>query len=129
MSRFTREIGVIGAWGTRTNPLPRFLGPGTANRAALVTAVTGRIKKALEEGGKSNARFDRCKIEIVSNPIRVSFPPLFRPRSTCVPASFFSTPPPFLFLSPTNLPKRLKQRLLKIIKSVSRRHCLEKNRA
>lgn len=23
MSRFTREIGVIGAWGTRTNPLPR----------------------------------------------------------------------------------------------------------
>lgn len=97
MSRFTREIGVIGAWGTRTNPLPRFLGPGTANRAALVTAVTGRIKKALEEGGKSNARFDRCKIEIVSNPIRVSFPPLFRPRSTCVPASFFSTPPSPLF--------------------------------
>lgn len=74
-----------------------FLGPGTANRAALVTSVTGRIKKASKgegEGGKSNARFDRCKIEIVSNPIRVSFPPL--PSVLVPPAclrSFFSPSP------------------------------------
>lgn len=39
-----------------------------------------------------------------------------------LPLSLFSS----FFLSPTNFPKRLKQRLLKIIKSVSRRHCLEK---